>query len=318
MNEKNMDAFLNTAAGVQGGPLGRPTTREIELVEELRGAFRELPDMRQDGGGDYHEAWANNMMCLRERVLNEDPRTFLRWDVILNTMFVMQQDYVVTELEYLMRLPDWSSRWCGAIEECSVGYPLPYTRYPASSGNLIHHAYHLARFEQETGMGISDSRFIFEFGAGYGSMCRLAHNLGFRGRYLLYDLAPFSALQKFFLKSIGFECHSFQSFKTAESGAVCLSDIEELKETLSDCPESAKPLFIATWSLSESPVEFRNSILPLISSFKALLIAYQMQFREIDNVEFFKQWTTKWNNAEWKDCVIDHIPSSRYLFAKAK
>ena len=167
-------------------------------------------------------------------------------------------------------------------------------------------------------MSVSDTQFIFEFGAGYGSMCRLAHNLGFRGRYLLYDLAPFSALQKFFLKCIGFELHSFQSFKTAESGVVCLSDIEELKEVLSDCPESSDPLFIATWSLSEAPVQVRNLILPLISSFRALLIAYQVNFREINNMDFFRQWTADWDNAQWQDCAIDHLQGSRYLFAKAK
>ena len=302
----------------QSSPLDAPTVREIKLVEELRGIFRELPDLQQSDRGSCHEGWVTYATCLRDMVLTEDPRAFLRWGVVMDTMFATQQDYVGVELEYLKHSGDWTSRWCAAIEECSVGHPIPYMHYPASSGNLIHQAYHLARFEKETGMRISDTHFIFEFGAGYGSMCRLAHNLGFRGRYLLYDLAPFSALQKFFLKCIGFELHSFQSFKTAESGVVCLSNIEELKEVISDCPQSADPLFIATWSLSETPVQLRNLILPLMASFKALLIAYQSQFREINNIDFFRQWTANWKNAEWQDSEIDHMPGSRYLFAKAK
>ena len=311
-----ISAFSNTQA-LHDRPLNPQTARELKLIEELRGRFLQLPDSQQSDPESCHDVWIAKMACLKDLVLTQDPRAFLSWNVIVDTMFVTQQDYISIELDYLTRLPDWTTRWRSAIQESSVGQPAPYKHYPASSENLIHHAYHLARFENQTGMRVSDTRFIFEFGAGYGSMCRLAHKLGFQGRYSLFDLAPFSALQTFFLKSIGFEPHSFQSFKTARSGVACLSDIEELKEILAACPASADPLFIATWSISETQVQFRDSILSLLSSFKALLIAYQAQFREINNVDFFKQWTANWNNAGWQDREIEHMPTSRYLFAKA-
>ena len=61
---------------------------------------------------------------------------------------------------------------------------------------------HLALFEETTGSKIDTLELIFEFGGGYGSMCRLAHNLGFNQAYIIFDLQPFSALQNYYLSSL--------------------------------------------------------------------------------------------------------------------
>ena len=46
---------------------------------------------------------------------------------------------------------------------------------------------------------------IVEFGGGYGSMCRLVRKLGFKGRYVIFDLRPILALQKYYLGLHGVE-----------------------------------------------------------------------------------------------------------------
>ena len=49
-------------------------------------------------------------------------------------------------------------------------------------------------------------------------------------------------------------------------------------------------MFLATWSISETPVEIRNMIFPLVSDFHSFLIAYQDKFEEVNNLDYFSLW----------------------------
>lgn len=300
-------------------PLTPPSSREKKLVEELKTTFRGFPILETADRLPSEKEWFNRVNRLRELILNKDPREFLRWHVISGTMFVKYADYVGPELNYLKSLPDWTSRWCEAIKESPIGHPMPYWRCPKSSGNLIHNAYHLAQFEEKTAISVNNMNCIFEFGGGYGSMCRLVHNLGFQGKYVLFDFPAFSALQQFFLKSVRITVHAVGSFKTARSGVVCISDVEELTEILSNHFEETDSMFIATWSISEAPVGLRNLILPLTSSFKGFLIAYLAQFKEVNNIDFFRNWRTSQEDIEWHDWQIKHMSNNnRYIVGKRK
>lgn len=299
-------------------PLASPTDEEKALVRELRATFRDFRPTDPNDCCESRKEWLNNANCLRKLVLNGDPREFLRWHVISGTMFVKYSSYVEPELKYLKNRPDWASRWKEAIKECSVGHPLPYYRYPQSSANLIHHAYHWAIFEDKTGIGVDGLKFIFEFGGGYGSMCRLLYNLGFKGKYILFDLPAFSALQQFFLKSAGIMVHPFDSFKNERNGAICISDLDQLKQILLPRTEASSSMFIATWSVSEAPLSTRNAVLALLASSKQFLITYQDQFREINNVEFFEKWKANREDIDWYEWEIEHMPGNRYLVGKIR
>ena len=300
-------------------PLPPETARDKALTEELRAALRDITEPEQAAESASEEEWLSNVNRLGELVFNEDPREFLRWDIILKTMYITCADYTKPELKYLRGHPDWNTRWRDAVKESHVGHPVPYWRYPDSSENLIHHAYHIAQFEDRTGRRIDGMDFILEFGAGYGSMCRLIHKLGFRGRYVAFDLPAFSALQKFFLKSMSLTVHPPDRFREEASGIACVSDISQLSALISGQGDMSESMFVATWSISETPVGLRDSILPLLSSFKAFLIAYQAQFREVDNIAFFKGWTAARTDIQWWDWKIEQIPNhNRYLVGRAK
>ena len=296
--------------------LPAPSSEENVLLAELRAAFRELP-VFDTANVPSQAAWLSNMNQLRELVLNQDPRRFLRWEVVSNAMFVSFARYLAKELNYLKHRPDWRTRWDTAIEESSVGHPIPYIFHPTSSGNLIHHAYHLAQFEEKTEVSIADVDFVFEFGGGYGSMCRLFHNLGFRGRYIIFDLPSFSALQVYFLRSLGLPVRSSSDVMKTGSGIICISDLQQLTTLLADQVGARKSLFLATWSISETPLSIRESILPLVSRFQAFLIAYQDRFGEVDNVDFFGNWKETLHNVAWRNWRIEHIPGNSYLFGRA-
>ncbi len=299
-------------------PLPPPTQREEALVEELKNSFRKLQILETENCAASEKEWLKNLDCLRELVLNDNPREFLRWHVISATMFAKYADYLSPELNYLKNQSNWMGHWSKIIKESPIGHPTPYWRYPLSSGNLIHHAYHLAKFEEKTGMKVSSMNSIFEFGGGYGSMCRLVHNLGFQGKYMIFDFPAFSALQRFYLESIGFTVRSTDSIKMGGNGIVCISDLEQLKAILSNDFKADNSMLIATWSISEVPIKLRDMILPMTSSFEAFLIAYQYQFKEIDNTDFFRNWTHTHKDIEWHEWENKHMPQNKYLVGKRK
>lgn len=279
------------------------------LIDELRKTVSGIMEKSFDNAA-VDGVWRSYSDRLCQRLLTDDPADFLSWDMISRTMVVGNADFVRDELDFLKSLPDWKTRWENAIKESSVGKPIFYDGLPFSSGNLIHQAYHLAQFEKRMGMKVNEVGFIFEFGGGYGSLCRLLHNLNFKGQYVIFDLPPLSALQRFFLSMNNIPAVSAQAyFEQASKGVICVSEFEELKTLLAGAREA---MFIATWSLSESPVSLRQSILPLVKPFKAFLIAYQGLFGDVDNVGFFNAWAETVENAQWQSWKITHIPNHRY------
>jgi hypothetical protein len=254
--------------------------------------------------------WTEHEHELLELLLTKDPREFLRWDVIKRTMFVDSTSYIKKEYSYLKK-NNWNS-WKKAIRETKVGYPARYLLYPRSSENLIHHAYHLARFQDQIGERITDANFVFEFGGGYGSMCRLIHKMGFKGKYAIFDLPAFSALQVYFLKSVGL--NAGLGLKANSDGINCICKKDQIETLLRT--RRKKSIFLGTWSISETPVYERNSILNSVVSFDFFLIAYQKSFGEVDNVTFFNNWMKGLKNIEWCQSEILHIPNNYYIFGK--
>lgn len=307
------DAFWRLVLAVIDKPLPPPTHREKELVEELRDKFRHLSTLERASEFPSEIEWLNNMNHLKQLIIEQDPRAFLRWDVML-PMVTGNATYIRPEIAFLKSLPDWKSRWYQVTIESPVGHPTPYWTHQSSSGNLIHHAYHLAQFELQTGINVNQMSSIVEFGGGYGSMCRLWFNLNFQGKYIIFDLPGFQALQEFFLKSIGITVHSVDSFKEAESGVICISDIEQLKLLIKDDIAPDKAMFIGTWSISEAPITLRKTILSLVSEFENFMIAYQAQFNEINNFDYFKTWKEEQKQINWYNTEIEHLPGNYYLF----
>jgi hypothetical protein len=294
------------------------TPRELELVRELRDGCRRLPARPVSDDSQAANTWASLVNHFRHLVATEDPRQFLAWDH-LHTMFVGNADFVGPELEHLKSRGDWEGRWREAVRESEVGHPLRFPSYPQSSGNLLHHAYHLSQFEEATGARVDDFDMVFEFGGGYGSMCRLFHKLGFKGRYVIFDFAEFSLLQQFFLKSVGVPVRDVNALVAGEHGAATVSDPARLKELLPALTgKSRASLFVATWSLSETPAELRREVIPLTSGFNAFLLAYQERFGEMDNDQFFEEWKKSRPDVEWRGGPIEHLPGSSYLFGRAR
>lgn len=288
-----------------------PKKWEAQLIRELRDSVRQLPSLALEQSETSAEGiWTRNRIAIREKILHDDPRRFLNWEVIRNTMFFSNTPFILPAFESLRRSEKWQSRWQAATRESKVGLPLAFPADPESSGNLIHQAYNLNFFEELSGKAIEDFQAIVEFGGGYGSTCRLIHQLGFRGSHYIYDLPEMSALQRFYLQMNGINVSDASSKGATPKGIVCLSSMLELRPLAAS---RTIDLFIANWSLSETPLAVREEFLLLMSGARNFLIGYQDKFGEVDNRKFFADWSATQPDVRWTNIQIEHLPANNYL-----
>lgn len=271
-----------------------PGPRLRKLISDLR---RTLERIGPAGVG-ADPFWDEKRAEFRRQLLTHDPRRFVALAPVAQTMFIDYPAYVAGELGRLRASADWQSRWRPALRE-PRGLRLPRCPYyPSSSGNRIHHAHHLLAWETFAGRRIGELGSVLEFGGGYGGMAALARALGFRGRYAIYDFPELNALQQFYLRA-------------NDIHAECLSDYAALQPL---GRSNTLDLFIATWSLSETPPSFRRELLGRVKP-RYWLLAYQDKFQDYDNGTFFREWCGQQQGWRWQTVAADLIPGCHhYLF----
>jgi hypothetical protein len=280
-----------------------PPLVESPTLAALRKTIAEL-DLPSETPIGADAAWHDNRRRLQQLILEDNPHRFLTWPVIVNSMFMSDEAVAAAEMAALEARADYAARWLPALHEDALGAPARTAVLEGASTNLIHHAYNLLQFERHTGTTVSQLSTILEFGGGYGSTARLARRLGFRGTYLIYDLPEFSALQRFYLGSLGFP---IVEAARRGPGVHCVTSIDALESVL---PDSGLDLFLATWSLSETPVAIRAAFVPFLRAARQRLIAYQESFGGVDNVAYFARL-----QLGGSDYAIGHLPGNRYLVA---
>lgn len=244
------------------------------LVESLRDELRAIPM------ADLTTRWGVCAERLRAHMMNRDWARFRAWTIVEEVMGA-NSPWIDAELLFLQGLKDWP-RYEAAMQEDWRGGSPPWPKYPASSGNLIHQVTHLAMFEETTHKRIDEMSTIWEFGGGYGAMCRSARRLGFAGQYVIYDLPIVSLLQRYYLEGVDVKCVT----------------------NLRDVPK-AGDLFIAMWSISEVPIQLREEVKPIVAGYKAALMAYQYAFDGVENEPYFRNWPGPGEAQHWR---ITHMP----------
>lgn len=292
--------------------------RDEKLIEDLRNEAKKIEIINTNNLSGSELEWSSNMNNIITNILNKNPREFLTWEVIRYTMFVVRAKFVRVELSSILKSKFYKKLWKNAIIESNVGKPLRYWRFPKSSGNLIHHLYHLLKFKESVNINFEDLDLVLEFGGGYGSMCRVLYNCNFNKKYILFDLPVFSVIQKFYLKSLGIKVLEPNEFIDSENGVVCISSFETLNQLVSHYSNTGSKLFIGTWSFSETPIDFRSKFMPILTTFDLHLIAYQKNFIEADNINYFNNFKEFISASEWDNFEIEHLPNNYYLFGRRK
>jgi hypothetical protein len=226
----------------------------------LQDAFTDLPPLPIVKG----DIWNRHRLSIRRHVAtSDDLMQFLNWSTITAIMFVGDAPYIEKELDVLRESPDWN-RWRSAIKETYLGAPQTLPYYTASSGNLVHQAYHLKMFEDLSGKKLKDMDSIYEFGCGYGAMALVACRAGFFGDYYVYDFPEMLLLTAFYLRNLGVEDVHF------------VNTLEPIEVDL----------FVACYSLSEIRLAERKRVLFDVKA-DNYLFAFQGDWDGVDNVTWF-------------------------------
>lgn len=226
---------------------------------ELSELFNRLPPLPSEEGN----IWNQHRRSIRRHVKTDEPLRFLNWSTVIATMFVADAPYIKYELEALKQSSEWN-RWRNAIKETYLGAPVTLPYYTATSGNLVHQAYHLKMFEDMTGKKLADIESIYEFGCGYGAMALVASRAGFYGDYHVHDFPEMLLLTAYYLDNLGTENINYHN------------SIQKMNVDL----------FIACYSLSEIGTGLRKHVLTNIEA-ENYLFAFQGNWNEIDNVTWF-------------------------------
>jgi hypothetical protein len=208
--------------------------------------------------------------------------TFIQWATIQATMWVGDAWYI--EEEYAA-LPN---RWKGVLDMEQFGAH-NLARYK-TSGNLIHQAYHLSLWEEQTGQRVDTLESIVEVGGGYGAAARLCFARGFTGEYFAYDLAPLLTLQEYYVRKKHFiPCPS-----------------------LVDLPPKPSALF-SWYAFSELPPGLRNALLAQVNP-AAFGFAYQNTYAEYNNREEMTKIILDHPLYQWQTLPAPGFVNHHYLF----
>jgi hypothetical protein len=230
-------------------------------ADQLRQAMAKLPEPVTDKKPPFWEYWRRELW---EQCQENDPVEFMKWPCIRHTMLV---NHWSMEREWTYLLQSDTYRWPKVILPHS-GFPKDYFGPTPYSNNMINQAYHVALWESTTGKRIDQLDTIIEFGGGYGAMALLCWRLGFRGKYIIYDLPEFSLLQQWFLSQEGVENVAWPK----RSGKAVRGD-----------------LLIALYSLSEIPPVDRSRFL-IKATVDSYLFLYSPTWEEYDNETYFKEF----------------------------
>ena len=201
---------------------------------------------------------------------------FLRKNFIQKMFFVHNRLFILKELLELKKDKNWIL-YKKLIEEDNVGNPVRYFLYPKSSGNRINHIYHLSVLTKEFNINLKKLNNVFEFGGGYGCMARIFSKINKRTTFTCFDTNIVNLLQYYYLKQNNLDVGFSKKNKFH-----LISNIKKINTRYSNS------LFIANWSLSETPINFRKKFIKSIKNSKLILISFQENFENIDNLKYFK------------------------------
>tara|TARA_Y100001960_G_scaffold328468_1_gene417305 strand:- start:1006 stop:1932 length:927 start_codon:yes stop_codon:yes gene_type:complete len=205
-----------------------------------------------------------------------DLKSFLRYSFIQKIFFVHNRFFIFKELNKLKKNNNWKFYKKLLIED-NVGNPVRYFLYPKSSGNKINHVYHLSVLSEYSQINLKKINYVFEFGGGYGCMARIFSKINKNVKYYLFDTEIVNLLQYYYLKhnnlDVGFD---------HQKKIVLKNKFNKINKSFKN-----NSLFIANWSLSETPINFRKRIISIMKKYKYVLISFQENFENINNKKYF-------------------------------
>jgi putative sugar O-methyltransferase len=261
--------------------------------------------------------WKKNTEVIEHYFLNQSLNSFLQHPLIKSTMFA-HLPRQATEMQKKLIIDFFGLPKAQLLlRESMVGSPILNDQSLLTSGNSIHHLYHLTKFAREMNVIPSSISSVIEFGGGYGNLAKLARRINPSITYTIIDVPIFIYLQYVYLA-----CLFGQDLVTIVDSSMTISEgkfnLVPLDKILLEKFTVQKPtadLFVSTWALSESNVYTQSWITEQdYFGAKNLLLAYQKandSFTFAENVvKLNANYQVKYN------AVTEYIPDNYYLFAQ--
>jgi hypothetical protein len=229
-------------------------------------------------------------LIIQKKLIN-----FLRNPFIQKMFFIHNRLFIKNELREIKNDIKGFSLWKKLLQEDNVGDPIRYFLYPKSSGNRIRQVYHLKKFCDFSNIKIKEIKKVLEIGGGYGCMARIFTKLNSKIKYIIFDTFEVNLLQYYYLKLNKLDAN-IDNKKSKINLSSSLKDI---------CKDDQNPqtLFIANWSLSEMPLKLRSRILKFTFKIPHILISFQDNFENINNLKYFQKIREKLDKKGYKTLV---------------
>ena len=209
-------------------------------------------------------------------------KKFLRNTIIQNIFFIHNRFFIFFELLELKNDKNWKT-WKNLILENDIGKPIRFFLYSNSSGNRIRQVYIIKKFlENAKLLNLNKIQNIIEIGGGYGCMADIFKKYNKNISYTIYDMFEVNLLQFYFLKMNNLN-------PTLGKISSKLNLINDLKLVEKYSKTKKNYFFIANWSISEFPKNFREKFFNTIYQSQYSIISFQENFENINNLKFFKK-----------------------------
>jgi len=290
-------------------------TSKIEsLIREIQLFLDYIPKVNKNFKVSTHKIFSNRILNL---VKEGSFLNFLQKSFIQQMFFIHNRFYLLNYLLELKKADKWFF-WKKIIKETNIGNPVRFFFYPMSSGNKIFQAYHLKQYEDFSNINLKEFNLVVEFGGGYGNMACMFQKINPTIKYIIFDTFEVNLLQYYYLRRNRINVIFNENIKKAYS-VYLTNSINSLKSKIFFLKKkNNKKLFIANWSLSETPIKLRNSLKFLFSEFDYQLISFQKKFENINNYNYFFN-LLKYNQSKKRFSEIQSINQMNnhfYLFSK--
>jgi hypothetical protein len=220
---------------------------------------------------------------------------------------------------------EWT-RWRKLSRKSPYGNPHAFSMDEGTAPVPLQHVYHVKIFEALAGRPLTDIDVVVEVGGGYGNFCRVLQMDGFKGTHVIIDLPAVREIQRLFLSLNGVPVTDVPGL----APGACLLTEAGIDLLLALLP-GKRVTFVATWSLSETPLAFRQRLFPalhahctryLIASqsfaWPSDAMVYHGMAKEgegVDNSAYFNLFAQEASpDTKWVAFPVPHHVTSHYLF----
>lgn len=215
------------------------------------------------------EMWKVYHDQIEKLIENEGFENCLQWKPILKAVFVGNAPHIRAKARIMFSEGNLFPRRLTnkqLVLEPGIGNPSRLPDHPFTSGTRVNMLWHIRNLKLIFKDDLSSYDGIFEFGGGYGCLCEMVYQLGFSGKYFLYDVPTMTKIQKWYTSQFGL------------MNPDCISDLREVS-----FPENSKKAFVGMMSYTEIPMEERKKVEPIIFNSDMIFIAFATQYSGMDN-----------------------------------